>query len=112
MPRAPSTAPPETEEKTRPIRQIRIGRITGSIWSQQGSDDRIFYNVTFQRLYRRDDVADGENEWGYSDSFGRRDLLELGKVADQCHTWIVRQEHKDRAEQREADAEHDGGTPF
>jgi hypothetical protein len=38
--------------------------------------------VTFERLYR-----EGE-QWRSTTSFGRDDLLLLGKVADLAHTWI------------------------
>ncbi len=43
------------------------------------------YNVTFSRLYKDND------QWKSTESFGRDDLLVLGKVADQTHSWICMQ---------------------
>ena len=40
---------------------------------------------TFSRLYKAD------NQWKSTESFGRDDLLLLGKVADQTHSWICSQ---------------------
>ena len=55
---------------------------------------QVVYNVTIDRLWRDDDETnDGgevtkKGEWHQSQSFGRDDLLLVGKVADFCHTWI------------------------
>lgn len=40
------------------------------------------HNVTLRRLYKRDD------EWKSTDSFGRDDLLLIGKVASEAQNWI------------------------
>ena len=102
------TETPTAETKTRPVKQVRIGRIIAAIWRQESDEGRTFYNVTVQRLYRDEDAPEGE-QWHYSDSFGRRDLLELNKVSDHCHTWIVREEERARLERRE---QMPGETPF
>jgi hypothetical protein len=65
----------------KPIDEIRIGRITASIWKNATSKGD-FYNVTFSRLYK-----DGD-DWRRSDSFGRDDLLLLAKLADAAHSRI------------------------
>lgn len=51
------------------------------------------YNVTFSRLYKEGD------QWKSTESFGRDDLLLLGKVANDAHSWIYQrsQEHDDSA---------------
>lgn len=70
--------------KTRPVHEIRLGRIRAAIWeneTQQGTR----HNVTLSRLYK-----DGE-EWKDSPSFGRDDLPLVAKVADQAHLWIFQQ---------------------
>ena len=51
------------------------------------------YNVTFSRLYKEGD------QWKSTESFGRDDLLLLGKVANDAHSWICQrsQEHDESA---------------
>ena len=68
----------------RPVHQVRIGRIRAAIWANQGKNGTR-HNVTFERSYRED------ARWKSSNSFGRDDLLVLAKLADQAHSWIVRQ---------------------
>jgi hypothetical protein len=69
------------DQKRRPVHEIRMGLLKAAIWKNDGSNGP-WYSVTFERLYK-----EGE-EWKSSVSFGRDDLLLLGKVADQAHTWI------------------------
>lgn len=71
-------------EKTRPIHEIRLGRIKAAVWENE-TDTGKRHNVTFQRIYK-----DGD-EWKQSESFGRDDLPLLMKVADMAHTWIYEQ---------------------
>lgn len=73
-----STAKP----KSRPIHDIRIGRIQCAIW-ENSTQNGVLHNVTVSRSYK-----DG-NTWKESSSFSRDDLLVLAKVLDQAHTWIV-----------------------
>ncbi len=68
----------------RPAHEIRIGRITATIW-RNASDSGTFFNVNLARVYK-----DGE-EWKRTQSLGRDDLLLAAKVADQAHTWICEQ---------------------
>lgn len=75
-------------EKKQPKHQIRIASVKASIW-ENFTESAVRYNVTFARLYKEGD------EWKYSDSFGRDDLLVLSKVADQAHTYICEQLQKD-----------------
>ena len=70
-----------------------MGVIKAAIWKND-TDSGVRYNVTFARLYR-----DGE-EWKSTDSFGRDDLLVLGKVADVAHTWIHEQAQGDDKEEK------------
>lgn len=67
----------------RPVRVVRLGRIRAAIWANQ-TDSGTVYNTTFERLFKRE----RSDTWESSDSFGTNDLLLLGKVADQAHTWI------------------------
>ena len=60
------------------------------IWRNEIRDDFTCFNVTVCRVYR------GKDEWKTSESFGRDDLLVLGKVADQAHSWIVQQQQESK----------------
>ncbi|MGE3311315.1 MAG: hypothetical protein AB7O66_15215 [Limisphaerales bacterium] len=73
-----------TAGRARPVEEIRIGAIRAAIWRNE-TESGVRHNVTFERIYR-----DGQ-EWRSTASFGRDDLLLLGKVADQAHTWIHNQ---------------------
>ena len=77
--------------KEKPVHEVRLGAIKAAIWKND-TEKGVRYNTTFNRLYR-----DGE-EWKNTDSFGRDDLLVLGKVADQAHSWIHAQSQDNREE--------------
>lgn len=62
---------------------MRMGRIVGAIWKHTQDDGKVWFNVTFSRIYK-----DSQNNWARSDSFGKNDLPLLAKIADQCHTWM------------------------
>ncbi len=72
----------QANKMTRPTQEFRLGRIRAAIWENE-TDNGVRHNVTISRLYRTDD-----GEWKDSTSFGREDLLLVGKVMDRCHTWI------------------------
>ncbi len=75
---------PSMKTKQQPTKEIRLGSIKAALWKND-TEAGVRYNVTFSRLYR-----DGDS-WKSTDSFGRDDLLLLGKVADQAHSWICSQ---------------------
>ena len=75
--------PMQTKKQT-PIHEVRLGHIKAACWKND-TESGIRYNVTFSRIYK-----DGDN-WKSTDSFGRDDLLTIGKVADQAHSWIFAQ---------------------
>ena len=72
------------KQKTRPVHEIRMGRVRAAIWENE-TQNGPRHNVTFSRLYK-----DGE-QWKDSTSFGRDDLPLVAKVSDQAHTWIFEQ---------------------
>ncbi|MDO8539502.1 MAG: hypothetical protein Q7S40_03615 [Opitutaceae bacterium] len=79
------SAPPSRNAQSSgaaPVKTLRLGRIKAAIW-ENNADQRTFYNVTFARTY-----MDEEKKFHDSDSFGRDDLLLLGKLADQAHSFI------------------------
>ena len=71
----------EMAKSNKPVKEIRLGRIKAAIWENETANGSR-HNVKVVRLYK-----DGE-EWKDSDSFGRDDLLLVGKVLDLAHTWI------------------------
>ena len=77
-----NTATTAPTTRNQPAHEVRLGSIKAAIW-QNETDTGVRYNVTFERLYK-----DGE-QWKSTDSFGRDDLLLLGKVADRAHSWII-----------------------
>ena len=74
--------------KTKPIHEVRLGHIKAAVWKNE-TETGVRYNATFSRLYK-----DGDS-WKSTDSFGRDDLLLLGKVADQAHSWIFNQSQEE-----------------
>lgn len=70
--------------ETRPVHEIRLGRVKAAIWRNETKNGNM-HNVTIQRLYKTDDG------WATTTSFGREDLPLVAKVADMAHTWIYRQ---------------------
>ena len=79
--------------KTKPVHEIRLGALKAALW-KNNTESGVRFNVTFSRLYK-----DGD-EWLSTDSFGRDDLLLLGKVADLAHTWIHDQKDEEGASHR------------
>lgn len=75
------------QTKNKPIKEIRLGLIRASIWKQE-NNGAVHYDTTFCRLYKA-----GDN-WSHTESFKREDLLTLGKVADQAHSWIHAQQQE------------------
>ena len=74
----------------KPAHELRLGAIKATIWKNETTSGAR-YNTTFTRLYR------DENEWKSTGSFGRDDLLVLGKVADRVHSWICEQNQENAA---------------
>ncbi len=83
-------------KSNKPVKEIRLGRIKAAIWENETANGSR-HNVKVVRLYK-----DGD-EWKDSDSFGRDDLLVVGKVLDLAHSWIFDQGHP---------AETEGGEKF
>ena len=79
-----ATATQRSADKTRPIHEIRLGRIKAAICVNE-TQTGTRHNVTLQRIYR-----DGE-QWKSTDSFGRDDLPLVSKVSDLAHSWIFEQ---------------------
>ena len=66
---------------SKPAAELRIGVVKATVW-ENGIGGITRHNITFSRLYK-----DGD-QWKTTQTFGRKDLLVLAKVADQTHTRI------------------------
>ncbi len=84
----------KSEAKSRPVHEIRLGRIRAAIWENE-TQNGIRHNVTIARLYK-----DGDR-WKDTTSFGREDLPLVAKVADMAHTWIFQHGHGTGGEESE-----------
>ena len=71
----------KTDPKTKPVHEIRLGRVKAAIWAND-TEQGIRHNVTIARLYKEGD------DWKTSHSFGRDELPLVQKVADLAHSWI------------------------
>lgn len=65
-----------------PVHEVRIGRIKGTIWQNQGSEGP-WYSVSVTRSYK-----DGDT-WKQAHAYGRDDLLVVAEVARACFLWIA-----------------------
>lgn len=82
---APAREAPK-QERQRPAHEVRLGRIKAAIWANT-TDQGVRYGVTLTRLYK--DQQSGE--WRTSTSFGRDDLLLVGKVCEMALVWVYEQ---------------------
>lgn len=87
----PDSPAPSPSPKNQPAHEVRLGTVKAAIWKND-TEAGVRYNVTFERLYTQD------GEWRSTGSFGRDDLLLLGKVADLAHTWITNPESQEEKE--------------
>ena len=78
---ATATRSQKPETKSKPVHEIRLGRIKAAIWAND-TEQGTRHNVTISRIYK-----DG-NDWKTSHSFGRDELPLVQKVADMAHSWI------------------------
>jgi hypothetical protein len=78
----------------KPIHEVRLGSVKAAIWSNE-TEKGVMYNVTASRLYRNG------SDWKTTDSFGRDDLLVLGKVLDRAHSWICDQQQRAQPDESE-----------
>lgn len=86
----------EESKANRPFHEIRSSNLKCTIWANETSNGRMF-NTLIVRVYR-----DDKGEWHESNSFNRDDLLLAGKLLDQAHTVIQREEQSERQREREA----------
>lgn len=85
MPTATATA------KTKPVHEVRFGRIKAVIWANKNGDGRVRHNVQLRRIYKEE----GSDDWKSSDSLGRDDLLTAAKALSDAHSWIHERENEE-----------------
>jgi hypothetical protein len=92
-------------KKAKPVQEIRIGRLKAAIWANETEGGSIRHNVTFSRLFKLEN-----EEWQDSSSFGRDDLLLLGKLADRVHSWIYKQTQEQNGSSKEQNGDSHAET--
>ncbi len=85
VPATQAEEPTPAPDKNRPVHVVRLRNIRAAIWAND-LEIGLRYNVTVSRLYK-----DNDQQWKTSESFGRDDLLLVGKVLDLAHSWICEQ---------------------
>jgi hypothetical protein len=76
-------------DKRKPAHKIRSGNITMTIWKNEGKV--AWYTATPSRTYKQGD------QFKESDSFAVDDLMNLAKLCDMAHSWIVAQQAERQA---------------
>ena len=81
----------------KPKHEVRLGAIKAAVWKNE-TETGARYNTTLSRIYK-----DGDT-WKSTDSFGRDDLLVVGKVAELAFIWIhLREQEEASSKQPPAD---------
>lgn len=82
-PQPPVSAPVPGTSGRRPVVTIdTYFPVRGAIWENRDSEGNVFYSLTVERAYKKN------GQWNSSQSFGRSDVLELGKLAERADTVI------------------------
>jgi hypothetical protein len=81
---------------SQPAHKIRIGTLQVTIWRNHG-DKGNWYSVIPSSGYKK-----GDDAWKETDSLGFEDLLTMGKLLDQAHTWIMHQQQADSKARKES----------
>jgi hypothetical protein len=92
---------PKTRKKeiimSKPAHKIRIGVLQVTIWRNH-SEKGNWYSVIPARGYKA-----GDDAWKETDSLNFDDLLTMGKLLDQAHTWIMHQQQADAKARKESE---------
>ena len=82
--------------KQTPLKKLKDGLITATIWVNKTDGDKDRYSVTLVRSYLKDD------KWHETSSFGGFELLRAGRLAEVAYDFI--REHRGSAEKPQANA--------
>ena len=79
-----------------PAHKLRSGALQVTIWRNNGERGP-WYSVIPGRVYKKDDA------WQDTDSLGFDDLLPMGKLLDEAHSWILNQQKADAKARKDAE---------
>jgi hypothetical protein len=79
-----------------PAHKLRCGVLQVVIWRNRGERGD-YYTANPTRSYKQDDET-----WRETDSLGFDDLLTMGKLLDQAHSWIMQQMQADAKARKQA----------
>ena len=82
--------------KPLPIRKLKDGLITATIWKNEIETSKFRYSVTFARAYLKDD------QWHEAYSFSGSELLKLARLSKAAYDVI----QSDKSEARLSEAVH------
>jgi hypothetical protein len=81
-----------TDKARQPVEKFRDGAIEVAVGRNE-SEKGPWFSVTSTRSYKPDE------KWKQSDNLGKDDILPLCKLLDQAHSWILKQQQQQRAQQ-------------
>ena len=71
-------------KQNKPVRTIRNGGLSVSIWKNTTENDKAYYSVTPQKRYSKDDGA----TWETANSYTQRDAILLANLLTEAANWI------------------------
>lgn len=71
-------------KQNKPVRTIRNGGLSVSIWKNVNENERIYYSLTPQKRYTKDDGA----TWESTNNYNQRDALLLSNLLTEAANWI------------------------
>ena len=78
-----------------PAHKIRIGNLSATIWRNNG-DKGVWYSVNPSRSYKKGD------DWKDTESLRFDDLLPMGKLLSEAHSWIIEAKKADAKSRKES----------
>lgn len=70
------------DSKRQPVITVDHFPLRAAVWDNVTREGEVFFSITFERAYKKDD------KWNSSQNFNRSDLLGLAKLADAVDTEI------------------------
>jgi len=71
-------------EQNKPVRTIRNGGISISIWKNKNENGRVYYSTSPQKRYTKDDGA----TWESTNSYSQRESVLLANLLIESANWI------------------------
>ncbi|MEN1704592.1 MAG: hypothetical protein AAGJ54_03630 [Planctomycetota bacterium] len=79
-----------TNTGTPPVKETTVGRLRAAIWENTTREGRVIHSVRIERLFKRDE----QSKWESTGSFGKADMLALGKLGMDAYDLIAELEAK------------------